>query len=165
MEANVLIKMNIGEKYTIFYIDSMLAMTHKQEIVITRIDQNSRKYIYKVKGKRKEFYLNLRQRPAIFLGYNQPFSCDTDDAFNKGELGAFALTRIMRGNACYNFMGKADEIKIWIEENQLNPDFEKDRVLAIEGNEEIVVYPEFNSEHAVINRILREKEPRNENTI
>lgn len=66
--------------------------------------------------------------------------------------------KTMRGNACYNFLASKDEIKNWIDTYQLNPDFEKDRILAIVGDQETVVYPEFyKGNHAVISRILNDQ--------
>lgn len=67
----------------------------------------------------------------------------------------------MRGNACYNFLGTAEQIRAWIDGGQLNPLFQKSSVLAIDpanGNNasETVVYPECvkPGDHAVIDRIM-----------
>jgi hypothetical protein len=152
-----------GEKYTLFEIDSVMAMTHKREIAVVMILPD--KMIYRPKGKRKDFQLKFEKRDyttgplrvyegAIFKGWNQPFTCDTDQEYTPDESGA-VLSKVMRGNACYNFMGEPEELRGWIDANQLNPFFEKVRVVSVVRSEERVVYPElFKGGHAVIERML-----------
>ena len=165
MESTViekkLMKFEVGKKYTIFTIGSMMAMTNKQEIDIKELDENGNP-IFTSKGKRKRFILRLESRAyqsaplkpfcgAVFEGWDQPFTCDTD---YKGSLTSLST---MRGNACYNFVGTKEEIKTWIDKGQLNPNFDKTAVLAIPNNEkeEILVFPElYQGGHAVIDRII-----------
>lgn len=47
-----------------------------------------------------------------------------------------------RGNACINLVGKPEDIREFIDKNNLNPYVRKGTVLAIEGAEETPVYPE-----------------------
>lgn len=150
----------VGGSYTIYRIGEMMAMTVKQEITVKRF-QGDDIVVYVNKGKRKEFGLRLKSRAyqsapelpfmgMILKGWEQPIKCDTEKT-----------SGIMRGNACYNFMGKPEEIRKWIDENQLNPFFEKCRVVAIEENVmgdagETVVYPELvqTGRNAVIDRLM-----------
>lgn len=140
----------VGKQYTIYRINGM-AMTSKQEITVTRllvtVDPTAAAgdFVYKERGKRKEYGFRLRTRSyssaplvefegAVFEGWNQPITCDTDGA------------NCYRGNACYNFMGLPLQIKTWIDMLQLNPNFNKSYVLAVGSTfeaDEIPVYPEL----------------------
>ena len=86
---------------------------------------------------------------AIFEGWDRPITCDTD------RYGQRSVS-IMRGNACYNFMGTPEQVRAWIEAGQLNPFFETYKALAIEGQLETVVFPEhvITGNHAVIDRLM-----------
>lgn len=136
----------VGKKYTTFRISGM-AMTGKQEFTVTGIgDEGS--VLYKQRGCRKQYILKLRTRAyesaplkefdgAVFEGWDQPVTCDTDGG------------RVFRGNACYNFVGLPETIKAWIDGGQLNPNFDRSRVVAVDNNwtgqdmPEIPVYPEL----------------------
>lgn len=159
----------IGKKYTIFTISGG-AMTYKKEVVITQYvkaaengeqDSAPMNPVYKLKGKRSEYVLKLRMRSyasapleefegAVFEGWNQPVTCDTDGG------------RVFRGNACYNFVAAPETIREWIDAYQINPNFDKSKVVAVsvENHEaEFVVYPElFRHDHAVISRILEKQQ-------
>lgn len=149
----------IGKKYTIFRISGM-AITFKSEILITGTTEVEGDPIFKFRGKRKLFILRLKDRAyssapvedfegAVFLGWDQPIKCDSE------LFGASGTT--MRGNACYNFAADPDEVRAWIETGQLNPAFDRSKVLATgrENNKETVVYPElYGGGHAVIERVL-----------
>ena len=155
-----------GEKYTLFKIDSMMAMTHKSEIIIKDIDPEGNP-IFSEKGKRKKYRLRLKSKAyasapekplksAIFAGWDQPFTCDTDSKMGTMRESGI-LSRTMRGNACYNFIGTQEQIRIWIDKGQINPHFDKTAVLSIENNEGDgdVVYPDlYKGGHAVIDRQL-----------
>lgn len=156
----------IGEKYTLFKIDSMMAMTHKSEIIIKDLDPEGNP-IFSEKGKRKKYILKLKSRAyasapeiplksAIFAGWDQPFTCDTDTKIRTARESGFS-SQIMRGNACYNFIGTPEQIRTWIDKGQINPYFDKTAVLSIENNEGdgVVVYPDlYEGGHAVIDRQL-----------
>jgi hypothetical protein len=138
-----------GKKYTIFNIDSYMAMTHKMLITVKATNERGIVFIPKGKrtaytipysGKKYESDIDLVYSHAIFAGWETPITCDTDGG------------NTMRGNACYNFVGTPEAIRSWIDLKQLNPNFAKSSVIAIEGNKETVVYPEIECSHAVINR-------------
>ncbi len=151
----------VGKDYTVFDINSMMAMTIKRELTITGTHDDGNP-IFKMKGKRKRFIFSLRSRSyqsaplletksAIFAGFGQAIKCDTE-----GGAG------VMRGNALYNFVGSPDDIRAWIERFQLNPNFEREKVVSIASRNisdsdapETLVYPElYKGGHAVIDRLL-----------
>lgn len=150
----------VGGCYTRFHIGSCMAMTHKDEIKVQEIVPEG--VVYTPRGKRKLFILRWETRSyasaplqpldcAIFEGWDQPITCDTDDKFRK--VPGHCTT--MRGNACYNFVAMPLEVAAWIESGQLNPFFDRTHVLAIEGDKETVVFPdEYKGGHAVIDRVL-----------
>jgi len=155
-----------GEKYTVYRIDDFLAMTSTQEITVKDLDPEGNA-IYSLRGKRKRFILRLESRSyasaplkpfvgAVFRGWDQPIETDvvaSRHAAKSGEMSA-----VMRGNACFNFVGKPEDIRAWIEAGQLNPHFRKGTVIAIEGEQETPVYPEIEAHHAVIARLKEQAE-------
>lgn len=148
----------IGENYTIFQISSTMAITNRTELTVKSHTENG--IIFCFRGKRKLYGMPLETRHyegqplkpftgAIFKGWDQPIICDTD---NTGSINAPA---IMRGNACYNFIGTPAIVRDWIVKNQLNPYFDRAAVLAIEGENETVVFSdEYKGGHAVIDRLM-----------
>ena len=151
----------VGSKYTLYKISEGMAMTCKTEIKVKEVRDDGNSVIFSKPRGRKMFILPLESRHyqsapmlpfvgAIFDGWDQPIKCDSETG------------NIMRGNACYNFVGLPLEIKEWIETSQLNPFFELGNVLAIappnnsNDCEETVVFPEVvePGRHAVIDRIL-----------
>jgi len=168
METKAIEIMNVfevGKRYTLYKISEALAMTNKTEITVTRLLPERALVVFKARGKKNELGLQIERQDytngpmrfyqgAIFEGWDQPIQCDTERRFG-----------VMRGNACYNFIGTPETIRQWIELHQLNPFFEKACVVAIDatrtdhcGNEaEIVVYPELvrPGYHAVIDRLMQ----------
>ena len=152
-------ELKIGEKYTTFDISSFMACTVKREIVIkNKIDG---KYVFALKGKRKQFYLSRTEREnkslAIFEGHDLDLICDGDYTI----VNANGTTcRSFSGNALLNFVGTVDSVKDWIENKNLNPDLDKGIIVANEDpskeNNELMVYPEIAEVrgHAVADRIL-----------
>ena len=155
----------VGEKYTIFVINSM-AICSKDQIHVRGIDAEGNPIFTRGTG-RKRFMLKLWSRSyqsaplkpfdgAVFKGWDIPITCDSD---------LYRSGRIMRGNACFNFVGESKEIVAkFIIQNQLNPWFEIWRSLYV-GNmmdidvEEKVIFPDlYPGSHAVIDRILAKKE-------
>ena len=137
------INLKTGVLYTVFSMDSFMALTHRKEVIITGLHND--RYTFKMKGKRKEYYLDLDECSAVFEG-ETPFKADTE--FNS-----------FRGNACINVVGDMETIKRYFDTRQLNPYFEKWRVLVVEdkiNTPERVLYPDMAKEqhHAVIDRIL-----------
>ena len=151
----------VGKKYTIYRISEMMAMTSKTEITVKEIEDG--RIIFTKRNGRKRFIISFQSRgdqfspmapftAGIFQDWDQPIKCDTEFA-----------SGVMRGNACYNFIGIPLEIQVWIETGQLNPFFDKSKVLAIAdqkscsgSNNEKVVFPDEvqPGQHAVIDRIL-----------
>jgi len=147
-------------KYTIVNIDSMMALTHKREIEVVdfqpnKLDPAIQDVIFKPRGKRKLYVLPLKTRSyqyapivnlddAVFEGWDLPLHIDTE--YN-----------MYRGNACYNFVGEPSTVRVTIDAGQLNPHFDKVKVLAHPDNkgDGVVVYPElYKGGHAVIDRLL-----------
>ncbi len=157
----------VGKEYTVFKLNAM-AMTVKQEIKVVGFDAEGNP-IWKEPRGRKEFVLRLATRSyrtaplkefdgAIFEGWDQPIKADTDRDRPSEMRGPVCCRSVMRGNACYNFMAEPLEVRAWVETGQLNPKFEKFKVVACgRGNDrEEVVYPElYKGGHAVIERLLQ----------
>ena len=147
-------KYEIGKRYTVFGISSFMASTWKAEIEVNSLDENAWP-IFKQRGKRKlKKFIDNNKETAVFEGWDIPLNTDSELC---GKTGT-----IMRGNACFNFVGKPEEIKKYIDEKQLNPAFEKSRVLSVskdEARDETVVYPELviKGEHAVVDRLIGNK--------
>lgn len=153
-----------GDKYSLYHIDSMMAMSHKTSIKVQAVEPEQGRIIFSKPRGRKRFILRLESKDyqnapmvpyegGVFEGWEQPIKCDTEQAFG-----------VMRGSACMNFIGTVDAIREWIDNNQLNQNFRKDNVVAINpdmtgicGDEaETVVYPELvePGHHAVIDRLM-----------
>ena len=149
-------------KYTVYRISDFMAMTTGQRFTVKEVRPNG-DIVFQPQGKRKMYLLPMKSQSytngpvnefdgAVFEGWDTPYTCDTDSDRNGEGI------RTMRGNACYNFVGPADKIREWIDAKQLNPKFTKANVLAIEGDTEVVVYPDlYRSGHAVIDRVLEEQ--------
>ena len=150
----------VGKKYTLYRM-SFLASTVMSEIKVTELDPEGNP-VYQMRNGRKRLLLKLFTRQyesaplkpfsgAVFEGWDQPIKCDSE-------------TTTFRGNACFNFVADPLEVRAWMESGQLNPVFEKYRVLACgrDNNEEEMVYPElYEGGHAVLDRILDKKEVAN----
>ena len=145
-----------GKKYTVYTISDFMAMTVKREITVKELDKDGNA-IYVLKGKRKRFIIRLKSRAyssapekqfdgAVFEGWDQPIKIDCES----GD--------VMRGNACFNFIGTPASIRKWIDKNQINPHFKKEHVMVIvldkNGHSlaERPAYMEMETAHAVINR-------------
>lgn len=106
------IEFKINSPYTLVSISEWLAHTQRTEIIITRREESSGRYVFKKKGKRKEFYLpkpESLQEQLIFAGHNLPFVIDSE-------------TNRFIGNAQFNFVTeKPQELKAFIEQHCLNP--------------------------------------------
>lgn len=154
----------VGGKYSLYHIDSMMAMSHKTEIKVQDIEPEQGRIIFTKPRGRKRFILRLESKDyqsapmkpyvgGIFEGWDQPIKCDTEQK-----------SGVMRGNACMNFIGTVEAIREWIDNNQLNPGFRKDNIIAIDPDKanvcgetpETVVYPELvePGRHAVIDRLI-----------
>lgn len=153
----------VGSKYTLYKISEASAMTCKTEIKVKEIQDDGMSVVFTKPRGRKLFVVKLESRHyqsapllpfvgAIFDGWDQPIKVDSETG------------NIMRGNACYNFVGIPLEIKVWIETGQLNPFFKLGNVLAIAPPNNssdcvrTVVFPDAvePGRHAVIDAILME---------
>mgnify|MGYP000555965748 CR=1 FL=1 len=107
--------LEVGKAYTMLRIDSFLAMCHKSSIVITR--QQGERFIYKEKGKRKEFYAPDPAKNDNSVMY---FDCPATDFKVDTDGGG-----IMRGNACFNFTSPSPEqLRELISAHCINPNDE-----------------------------------------
>jgi len=104
------IQFESNEKYTWIGISDFLATTFKWKIIITRSNSAGR-WIYKHKGKRKEYYFPRDTKDVlIFKGHNLPFTVDS-------EMDRFF------GNAQLNFVtDDPQQLKTHIEQYCINPD-------------------------------------------
>lgn len=129
-----------GGKYTIVAINNM-AMSCRREITICgEIDG---KVTYKLRGKRTQYFLDVG-KGFVFEGWDLPLKVDTDSKYG-----------IMRGNACFNFVGNPDTIRTLIDTKNLNPQARKGIALVVDGDKEELLYPDQADEgHAVIERIV-----------
>jgi hypothetical protein len=153
--------LQVGQKLTLVWIDDMMALTHRQEIEVRSViepikvgyeGKNTRVGTYRVRGKRKEFFLDLKLDTLVFDCWDVPFKADTEDS------------SCFSGNACFNLVGDPAVIREWVDTRQLNsgvgdqakakilvwPAKERDSLTIGEGT---LLYPEIDTHHAVINRI------------
>jgi hypothetical protein len=141
----------IGEKYTVFGISSFMACNWESKITVVSFAENGNP-IFKERGKRKlKTFLSI-EKLAVFKGWDLALKTDSQLYGNSGT--------IMRGNACFNFVGSKEFVRSFIEKYQLNPEFDKSKVLAVsstEMNTEEVVFPELaiQGRHVVIDRIMQ----------
>lgn len=152
----------LNGKYTVYQIGGM-AFTSCIRFTVKEVRPNG-DIVFQPQGKRKLYLLPMQTKAyssaplknfagAVFEGWETPYTCDSDRTVTSGL--------IMKGNACFNFVGPADKIREWIETKQLNPNFEKERTVATDGgHDETVVYPELHQpgSHAVIDRILEKQQ-------
>lgn len=149
----------INGQYTVVGISSMLAMTNKMEIKVRDIDADGNVvFVFKGKRKLKTFMDDTRTKMIVFPGWEIPLKIDSDQETPKGEYMGGYMTC---GNACYNFMGTPDEVRHYIDKNNLNEYFNRhDAVLAhgkkVISGSGVPVYPEVPTTHAVVLKI-REK--------
>jgi hypothetical protein len=150
--------LRVGQKLTLIWIDSMMALSHRQEIEVRSVqeptrtgyqNEKTRQGTYRVRGKRKDYYLDLGHDTLVFDGWDIPFKVDS-------EVG-----NTFSGNACFNLVGDPAVIREWVETKQLNThigDPAKSEILVWPAKREVntegtPLYPEIASTHAVINRI------------
>jgi len=141
------------KRYTIVYIGDMLAFTSRRNV--TCIESGGiNDAVLRQQRKRKKFRLRIKPEDMmVFEGWD---ACRLDSDTHK-----------FSGNACFNFLGSKEEIKELIDTKNLNPAAELGKVIAVEQrrkdsedetysfsqNKEVLVYPEIEISHAVINRI------------
>jgi hypothetical protein len=73
--------LQVGQKRTLVWIDDVMALTHRQEIEIRSViepikvgyeGRNTCVGTYRVRGKRKDFFLDLKPDTLVFDGWNVP---------------------------------------------------------------------------------------------
>jgi hypothetical protein len=140
-------------------IDECMALTHRYELSVCQVleakavgyeGRKARVGTVKQRGKRKEQYLDLVADDILLDGWDLPFKTDTECA------GVFA------GNACYNLVGDPAAIRSCIEEKAVYPvtDSAKAKILVsaaprttCDDSGIVLLYPDIETHHAVINRI------------
>jgi len=151
----------IGNKLTIFEI-GFIASTVKREIEITR--KMNERLVFRIKGKRKEFYLPDLTKCLVFVGHNLPIISDSEIERSSGNV-------VFAGNACINVGsrdgGAIDIIKQFILDNALSPSNEiLSKIVFVDRDDsETIIFPElYKGGHAVVDRILsKQDERRNQN--
>ena len=149
----------VGKKYTTFAIGSMMAWTTVSRFTVNEVHED--RIIFTPKGKRKKYILRFASKDyatapakpyegAIFAGWEHPYIADTEQ---KGGC--------MNCNACINIMGDVAGVREWFDASQLNPTFDRTRVIAREpdpeygeGKETAVFADEYQGGHACIDRII-----------
>jgi hypothetical protein len=126
-------QLRVGQKLTIIEL-GFIAQTSKSEVQVTSLlpdPQRCRESIryggMKLRGKRKQFYLDIPHECLVFEGWDIPVKTD-------GEMKCLDGGSGFVGNACYNLGGPAEMLKDWIENKALNrpvPDEVKGRILVI----------------------------------
>lgn len=138
------IKLEIGQEYKIFDISDFMACTTTRLIKICGFDQE--RYIFSEKGKRKKYYLNIKEDTIIIPGNH------AEDLKADSETSSFC------GNALLNLLGTEQEIKQKIEAYNLNPFLKKGCICAVDriNHKEVMVYLEDAKQlhHGVIERII-----------
>jgi hypothetical protein len=101
----------IDGKYTLVFIWRM-AITIRNEIVVTNIEEAPQRYKFKNRGKMEVFLLPAEddlQKHLIFEGHDLPFTVDSE------------ADRVS-GNALFNFVtDEPDDLKLLIKKYCLNP--------------------------------------------
>lgn len=127
-------ELELKQEYTNIFISDSLGFTGRNQIIITQKINN--KYVFKQKGKRKEYYLILNKDRMLFKG-QIPFIVDS-------ETGHFS------GNFMFNIIQNlpfSEDIKTFIEKNNLNPNTDYTRINLIireegQNQKEVLLYPE-----------------------
>lgn len=159
MESKLRTILNVGECYTVYRMSSF-GIIFKIEIkIVNFFDGNP---VYKLRGRlRKKYVMKLEFYEycgsvlkvfdgAVFCGWDQPIKCDSEQFNHMSK---------MFGNGCFSFLGSVDEIRHWIDNYQINPDFSKDLVISrlayLPDHPGIVVYPElYKGGNSVIDSLL-----------
>jgi hypothetical protein len=151
--------LSVGQRVTLLKIDECLAMTHRYEFEIRKTlepeavgyeKRLTRLAVIRQRGKRKEFFLDLRSDDILLDGWNLPFRTDTE------------CNGVWAGNACYNLVGDPEAIRQVIETRAVVPvtDSAKAKIIVStdprtkctdEGT--ALLYPDIETHHTVVNRM------------
>ena len=147
-----------GDIITIIGISDWMATTTRNEIKACGFLSNGKEvFTENKKGARKKFTLRepldaYRNDTLIFRNV-YPFKISGEVSRPSGT--GFTVTK-MSGNACINIYGTPEDIRFSIEHNNINKSFTKyDVVIALDPDTdaETPVYPEVQTEHALVKRI------------
>lgn len=149
-----------GQKYTLFYIDEMMALTHRVELTTVKVDEiesyaqysNVLRLVFVQRRKRNPGSMLLKESMIFLNGWDLPLKIDTD--FNSYS-----------GNALLNFVGEPQEIRKILELNAYNHTRKGIIAYSLPGESEYydtkildkkMLYPEIAAEeaHAVVQRIM-----------
>lgn len=130
------IAFEIDKNYTLIGISEALATTYKKPITINGSHKGQFTFQPITKGKKKSFYLSVSDQ-LVFEGTDLPFTTDYD-GIDEGFGNSFT------GNAMFNLISnsskmKIEEVRVFIEENNLNGEADLSRVLY----HEVPVFPEL----------------------
>jgi hypothetical protein len=162
-----------GKPFTLVGVSSTMANTTLEEVIVSSVlpepvflpayahaTHGTWRYgTYKLKGKRKEFHLDVpSERTLVFSGHGVVMR--DWDLPRVREPGRHCTVTTFAGNACINLGGTAVGIRTLIETRNLNPGFSGyDCVMAIPPVGDsyamdtfIPVFPEVPSHHAVVQR-------------
>lgn len=166
--------------------DSMANTTHDEIIVASLLPEplfrprysnstqgNWRYGTFKLKGKRKEYYLEIRTEDTLVFAGHGVVMRDWDLPRRNSGGGGFTVKKFA-GNACINLGGTVEFIRQLVTEKNLNPAFQgHELVMAIpplgdgtygsenshDHDDGIPVFPETPSTHAVVTRIREKHRP------
>lgn len=113
-----------NQKYTLISISEMLANTTKTEITINELREENI-FVFTPKNKRTKYILNLDNKKLkntlIFEGWNIPLKLDSEVLIDNGT----ATIKRFSGNALINFVGNENELRQFIDNNNLNKEIDK----------------------------------------
>ena len=116
-------KFEVNQKYTVV-ADGERNATIRSEIVIRRFDVNKQRYIFRIKGQRKEYYIPSDiDKHLLFKGHGLPFLVDTETIYYANSVGFVFVT------------DDPAPLKAFIETNCLNLTDEKRRSILISGTD------------------------------
>jgi hypothetical protein len=155
-------RLSTGQRVTLLKIDDVMAMTHRYELEIRQVidppvavgyeGRKARVATVRQRGKRKEQYLDLKADDILLDGWDLPFHTDTEGS------GVYS------GNACYNLVGDPEAIRRCIETAAAisASDNAKAKIIVAltdrtKCNDDglILLYPEIETDHAVVIRMKR----------
>lgn len=149
--------LNKGDIITIIGISDWMATTTRNEVYATGEEHNGKPVFKESPKKRKKFTLreDLENYGPSNLVFRNVYPFKISGEVSRPSGTGFTVTK-MSGNACLNIYGTPEEIRFSIEHNNINKAFTKyDAVIALdpETDVETPVYPEVQTEHAVVKRI------------
>lgn len=136
-----------GEKLTVIRYDSaVIGITLKDEAEVISYNPSEKRLTFYRRVDGKKGQVNRAKPKAMQIGGALVFRGWDLHIQTDYETGSFA------GNCMMNIMGRREEIHTFIKTYNINPDFERDRVLAVEcgcegvlGRIEIAVYQDKGS--------------------